>query len=78
MIKIENEPFTDQQIDDDIKKIDFIYHLHYSKLKWIKNWINNHHIEKSHEEEIVYIHRYKSTNDCTIGIKRLKELEYFT
>lgn len=76
-VKIETEPFTESQIENDLKKIDFVYHLHYSRIKKIKRWIKKHHIEVCLEEEIMYIHRYPSYKDTLIGIKRLKELTYF-
>ena len=77
-VEIETEPFTESQIDNDLKKVDFVYHLHYSKKKKIKRWLKEHKIECFWDEEIKYIHRYPSTKDTLIGVKRLTELTYFT
>ena len=76
-VKIETEPFTKAKIEEDVDKIDFIYNLDSSKKKRIRFWLKRHEIEKSLEEEIIYIHRYPSHNDTLIGVKRLKDLEYF-
>ena len=76
-VKIETEPFTKTKIKEDMKNIDFIYNLDSSKMKRIKFWLKQHKIKKSSEEEIIYIHRYPSTKDTLIGVKRLKGLEYF-
>ena len=76
-VEIETEPFTKAKIKADINKIDFIYNLDSTKKKRIKFWLNQHEIMKSSEEEIIYIHRYPSSNDTMIGVKRLRELEYF-
>lgn len=76
-VKIETEPFTEGQIDEDLKKVDFVYHLHYSNKKSIKRWLKEHKIEKFWDEEIKYIHRYPSTKNTLIGVKRLTELTYF-
>ena len=76
-VKIETEPFTESQIDEDLKKVDFVYHLQFSKMKKIKKWLKEHKIELFFEEEIVYIHRYPSDKDTLIGVKRLTELTYF-
>lgn len=73
---IETEPFTKAKIQEDMKKIDFVYNLDTSKIKRIKSWLKAHKIEKSSEEKIIYIHRYPSSKDTLIGIKRLS-LEYF-
>ncbi len=76
-VKIETEPFTKAKIDADMEKIDFIYNLDSSKKKRINFWLSQHEIVKSSEQEIIYIHRYPSSNNTMIGIKRLKVLEYF-
>jgi len=76
-IEIETEPFTKAKIKEDVNKIDFIYNLDSSKKKRIKFWLKKHRIQKASEEEIIYIHRYPSTNETLVGIKRLKNLEYF-
>lgn len=76
-VKIETEPFTESQIDNDLKKVDFVYHLNFSKIKAIKRWLTEHKIERFWDEEIMYIHRYPSSKDTLIGIKRLTELTYF-
>lgn len=76
-VKIETEPFTNAKIEEDMEKIDFIYNLDSSKKKRIKFWLKRHKIHKSSEEEIVYIHRYPSTKEAFVGVKRLKDLEYF-
>jgi len=76
-VKIETEPFTESRIEKDLEKVDFVYHLHYHKKKAIKNWLKEHNIELFLEEKVIYVHRYPSTKDTLIGIKRLKELEYF-
>lgn len=74
---IETEPFTKAKIKEDMKNVDFLYNLDSSKMKRIKFWLKLHKSEKSSEEEIIYIHRYPSTKDTLIGVKRLKGLEYF-
>ena len=76
-VKIETGPFTEARIDEDMEKIDFIYNLDSSKIKKINFWLKQHKIEKSLEEVIIYIHRYPSTGDTLIGVKRLKDLGYF-
>lgn len=76
-VLIQTEPFKESQIDNDLKNVDFVYHLHTSKKKKIKKWLNEHKIERFWEEEIIYIHRYPSTEDTIIGVKRLTELDYF-
>ena len=76
-VKIETEPFTKGQIDNDLKKIDFVYHLNFSKIKKIKRWIKEHKSECFWDEEIIYAHRYPSCKDTFIGVKRLTELTYF-
>lgn len=76
-VKIETEPFTKQKIDEDLKKVDFVYNLGTSKIKTIKKWLKEHKIERFWDEEIMYIHRYPSSKDTLIGIKRLTELTYF-
>jgi hypothetical protein len=73
---IQSEPFTEKKLNDDLKKIDFVYHLHTSKKKRIKNWLKEHKIERFWDEEIIYIHRYPSTEDTLIGVKRLSEIDY--
>ena len=76
-VKIETEPFTEQQIDDDLKKVDLVYHLHTAKKNGIKNWLKEHKFNRFWEEEVMYVHRYPKTEDTIIGIKRLTELDYF-
>ena len=76
-VKIETEPFTESQIDEDIEKIDYYYSLDSSKIKRINFWFKAHQKEKSLEEKIIYIHRYPSCKETLIGVKRLKELTYF-
>lgn len=76
-MKIETEPFTEQKLSEDLKRIDFVYHLPTSKVKKIKRWLKEHKWEKFLEEEIIYVHRYPSDNDTLIGVKRLKSLDYF-
>lgn len=67
-VEIETVPFTKSKIKADLEKSDFVYHLHYSKMKTIKKWLKEHKIELFLEEEIVYIHRYPSNKDTLIGI----------
>jgi len=76
-VKIETEPFTERQIDDDLKKVDFVYHLNTTKKKRIKEWLKEHKGASFWVEEIIYVHRYPSTKDTLIGIKRLIDLDYF-
>ena len=76
-VKIETEPFIKAKIEVDVDKIDFIYNLDSFKIKRIKIWLKEHKIHKSLEEEIIYIHRYPSTKETLVGVKRLKGLEYF-
>ena len=76
-VKNETEPFTKAKIEEDVNKIDFIYNLDSSKKKRIKFWLKKHKAQKSSEEEIIYIHRYPSTKETLVGVKRLKDLEYF-
>ena len=76
-VKIETEPFTKAKIEEDVDKIDFYYNLDSTKKKRIRFWLKRHEIEKSLEEEIIYIHRYPSCNETLFGVKRLKNLEYF-
>jgi len=76
-VKIETEPFTEKQIDNDLKKVDLVYHLNTTKKKKIKEWLKEHKSASFWEEEIIYVHRYPSTKDTLIGIKRLIELDYF-
>lgn len=77
LVKIETEPFTEQQIDEDLKRIDFVYLLHYSKKRSLREWIREHQTVNFLEEEIIYVHRYPKDNETFIGIKRLRELSYF-
>ena len=77
-VKIETEPFTESQIDKDLKKVDLVYHLNFSRIKRIKKWLKEHKSERFWDEEIMYIHRYPSCKDTLIGVKRLTELTYFT
>ena len=77
LIKIETEPFTDEQISNDLKKVDFVYHLDTSRIKKIKKWLKDHKSVRFWDEEIIYVHRYPSSKDTLIGIKRLIELDYF-
>ena len=74
---IETEPFSEIQIENDLKKIDFVYHLNSSKIKTIKKWLQKHTFELYFEEKIIYVHRYPSNKETLIGVKRLKELDYF-
>lgn len=76
-VEIETEPFTKDKIEEVMKKIDFIYNLDSSKKKRIKFWLKKHKAQKASEEEIIYIHRYPSTKETLVGVKRLKDLEYF-
>lgn len=76
-VKIETEPFKESQIDNDLKKVDLVYHLNSAKKKRIKKWLKEHKIKSFWEEEVMYIHRYPKTDDTIIGIKRLIELDYF-
>ena len=76
-VKVQTEPFEESQIDNDLKKIDLVYHLNTSKKKRIKRWLKEHKINRFWEEEIMYVHRYPSTGDTMIGVKRLIELDYF-
>lgn len=77
MVKIETEPFTEKKLDEDLELIDFVYLLHYSKKKFLKRWIEEHQMVKFLDEEIIYVHRYPKDNETLIGIKRLRELDYF-
>ena len=74
---IETEPFSESQIENGLKKIDFVYHLNSSKIKTIKKWLKEHTFELYSEEKIIYVHRYPSSKETLIGVKRLKELDYF-
>lgn len=76
-VKIQTEPFTEQQIDDDLKNIDLVYHLNSAKKKRIKKWLKEHKDDKFWDEEVIYVHRYPKTEDTIIGVKRLTELDYF-
>lgn len=64
-------------VDEDIKLIDFAYVLHYTKKRSLRKWIREHQFIKFTEEEIIYVHRYPKDNETLIGIKRLKDLDYF-
>ncbi|KKN38233.1 hypothetical protein LCGC14_0755410 [marine sediment metagenome] len=77
MVKIENGPFTKEKIDEDLKLCDFIYVIHSSSKQFLKKWTQEHQMVKFDEEEIVYIHRYRKDKTITIGIMRLRQLDYF-
>ena len=78
-LKIESEPFTEEQLDSALKKVDFVYHLNSASKKTIKKWMKQHSSESFWKEEIIYIHRYPSTKDTLIGIKRLESenIDYY-
>jgi len=74
--KIEDDPFTEEYLDNELKKVDLVYHLGWSKKKRIINWIKRHSMEKGDDEEVMYIHRYPKAKDCMIGVKRIRDIDY--
>lgn len=70
-IRIKTAPFSEEIIEIDMNKCDFIYQLQSSKKRHIKEFINEHKLIPS--EKIVYVHRYPKNKDTLIGIKILDE-----
>lgn len=65
-VKIETEPFSDEEIELTVDSIDFIVKINKIDLKWILVVCN---VIISEEHSIGYIHIYPSGNITTIGVK---------
>lgn len=65
-IKVESEPFSDNELDLAIESIDFVVKVNQIDLKSILEVCN---LINSEGHSIGYIHRYPSDNTTTIGVR---------